>query len=283
MRIKFLFLGLSILIAATTIQTEQHRKPARVNIIFDLGGVLLRTNKMVTAQKAGILSLPFYAIFHFKNPRKALFELLNSIEPYTTTTIKPRDEHDNELPDIMCDWLKGIPSHSILKKIRPYAHKVKPLWKLAKAIFDPYTMASSHALIASAQEFVEKCIKQGHSVYILSNWDAESFEYIQRRHKKFFAQFSGIVLSGECGLLKPDPAIYNYMLDTYNLDPATCFFIDNQHENITGAQNVGINSALVTTTWASKPDFTKVEQQLNAWLDNCSCKGKKHSTKPKHS
>lgn len=238
------------------------------NIIFDLGGVLLRTDKLVTAKKAGLLSLPIYSLTHFKNPRTALFEMLNSIEPFTVTTIKPCDETGRELPGIMCDWLKGIPSEDILKRIEYSNNKqLKPLLRLAKAVFDPETMANSHSIIPACKELIDQCVKQGHKVYILSNWDAQSFGKIQQRYSAFFDQFSGIVLSGECGLLKPDPAIYMYLINEYKLDPSACFFIDNQQENITGAQISGIKGCLLTSSWSGKLNFEKIQEELTTWLN----------------
>lgn len=252
------------------------------NIIFDLGGVLLNTNKMVTAKKAGLFSIPLYAIFHFKNPRTALFELLNSVEPFSKTIIKPCDELGHELPDIMCDWLKGVSSRDIREKVRPYAKNAKPLWNMVKAIFDPETFAESQTLIHAGADMVDHCIAQGHKVYILSNWDNESFGLIQQQYPEFFDKFSGIVLSGECGIVKPDPEIYKYLLSEYDLDASTCFFIDNQQENIAGAQSVGIKGALLTATWTGKLNFAQVQDELHVWLaDKKSNKSNNKSSKQK--
>ena len=155
----------------------------------------------------------FTPLFILRIRRTALFDFLNNVELFTNTPIKPCDELGHELPGIMCDWLKGSPSDEILKQIKKSAHINRPLWQLAQAIFNPETMAQSQTLIPEGQEMVERCIKNGHKVYILSNWDGESFGQIQERYPEFFDKFSGIILSGECGLLKPDPAIYKHLLD----------------------------------------------------------------------
>lgn len=244
-----------------TLQDDGHR-----NIIFDLSGVLLKTNEMVVAKKAGLMRMAFYSIFHSQNPRQALFDMLEQVPPFTHTAVKACDELGNELPDIMCDWLKGVPSHDILERIYQSARQDSSLWKLAQAVFDPETMAKSQRLCAKAKNFVERCVQQGHHVYILSNWDGQSFEQVKQRNPEFFQLFSGIVLSGDCGLLKPDLAIYNHLLNKYQIEPKTCFFIDNQLENIKGASSAGIQAHLLKTTPKGRPDFEHLQQDLEKWL-----------------
>lgn len=237
------------------------------NIIFDLGGVLLIPNKSAVAMKAGPLALGWYAVSHMENPRTAFFNILDAIEPDTLTAIKTYDENGLELPGIMCDWLKGMPSKKILGKIKNKLTIAHPLWPLAKAIFEPQFMASAQRIFKTGKQFVQECIEQGHCVYILSNWDPESFTYLQKQYPEFFSLFSGIVISGDCGLLKPNPAIFNHLLLEYNLDPKSCFFIDNQVENVTAASIVGITGSVVDTNWRGGPDFNKVRTDLTNWLE----------------
>lgn len=237
------------------------------NIIFDLGGVLLEPNKTAVAMKAGPLSLGFYAIAHMANPRTSLFNILNEIDPYTESVITTYDETGKPLPGIMCDWLRGIPSKKILGKIEEKMTTKHALWPLVNAIFEPQSMASTELIIESGKKFVQECIEQGHCVYILSNWDAESFTYMQQQYPDFFGLFSGIVISGDCGLLKPDPNIYRHLLRQYQLDPRECFFIDNQVENIAAAATVGIQGGLVQNA-KGRPDFDQVRKDINDWNDD---------------
>ena len=238
------------------------------NIIFDLGGVLVTPSKSTITKRAGLLNLVSYTLSHMENPRTALFNILGEIEPYTQTSIKPYDETGTELPGIMCDWLKGIPSQKILGKIEKGMAKDHALWPLATAIFEPQAMASAQRIVKKGQKFVQECIDQGHCVYVLSNWDAESFAYLQRQYPEFFSLFSGIIISGDCGLLKPDPAIYMHLLLEYQLDPKNCFFIDNQVENVAAASIIGISGSVVEDSWKGKPDFDKVRKDLTGWIEN---------------
>jgi FMN phosphatase YigB (HAD superfamily) len=235
------------------------------HIIFDLGGVLINPDKTAVAMKAGPIRLGLYALTHRQSPRTALYNILDSVEPDTTSIVKTYDENGEPLPGLMCDLLRGIPSKRILERIQEKITTNHALWPLATAIFEPKFMASAQLIVENGKKFVEECIEQGHNVYILSNWDSESFTYLCQQYPEFFGLFSGIVISGDCRLLKPDAHIYTHFLLEYELDPNKCFFIDNQIENVTAAANIGVSGTVVTTKRGA-PDFDKVRADLTVWL-----------------
>lgn len=49
-----------------------------------------------------------------------------------------------------------------------------------------------------------------------------------------------IVISGEVGLRKPDPEIYQLTAKQMNLDPSECVFVDDLSRNVAGAEAVGM-------------------------------------------
>jgi 2-haloacid dehalogenase len=81
--------------------------------------------------------------------------------------------------------------------------------------------------------------RRGHALYAITNFSAEKFA-LERRRWSFLKLFDGVVVSGEVGVVKPDPAIYRRLLDDYGLDPASCLFIDDSPANVAGAQAVGM-------------------------------------------
>lgn len=89
-------------------------------------------------------------------------------------------------------------------------------------------------VIALAEELGEK----GYRLYLLSNTSV--------RFRRFFGKlpvlrdFSGLVLSFEEGLLKPEPEFYRRLFDRYALRPEECFFIDDSPPNIEAAWNLGM-------------------------------------------
>ncbi|MBI3749404.1 MAG: HAD-IA family hydrolase, partial [Chloroflexi bacterium] len=59
---------------------------------------------------------------------------------------------------------------------------------------------------------------------VLSNWSAEKFPVARERYA-FLDWFETIVISGEVGVSKPDPRIYQHLLERTKFDPATTLFI----------------------------------------------------------
>jgi putative hydrolase of the HAD superfamily len=58
------------------------------------------------------------------------------------------------------------------------------------------------------------------------------------------AIFDAIVISGEVGLHKPDPAIYRLGAERIGLETAACVFVDDLRENVAGAEAVGMTAIL---------------------------------------
>ena len=57
-----------------------------------------------------------------------------------------------------------------------------------------------------------------------------------------FRVLNGAVYSADVQQLKPDPAIYHTLLQRYALKPETCFFIDDNADNIAAAQKLGLQT-----------------------------------------
>ena len=56
--------------------------------------------------------------------------------------------------------------------------------------------------------------------------------------------FDGVVISGDEGLHKPEPAIYELGCERVGLTPAECVFVDDLRENCEGAEAVGMTAVL---------------------------------------
>ena len=78
-------------------------------------------------------------------------------------------------------------------------------------------------------------------IYGLTNWSAETFPPVREKYK-IFSLIDHIVCSGEENLLKPDPKIYQTLLDRYNLKAEESLFIDDNVNNVKGAIDMGMKS-----------------------------------------
>lgn len=58
--------------------------------------------------------------------------------------------------------------------------------------------------------------------------------------------FAACYVSGELGLLKPQPEIYRHALDDLSISAAEAVFIDNREANVRGAEALGITGHLFT-------------------------------------
>jgi len=56
--------------------------------------------------------------------------------------------------------------------------------------------------------------------------------------------FDDVLISGELGLHKPEPAIFELACERIGLPPAECVFVDDLRENCAGAEAVGLTAIL---------------------------------------
>ncbi len=100
-------------------------------------------------------------------------------------------------------------------------------------------------------EFIQQ-LKQDkqYTLILLSNTNALHIEHIQKNisfYNDFKNSFDAFYLSHEIGMRKPDKTIFNFVLTENQLNPKQCLFIDDNKDNCTTANNLGIN------TWHLNP------------------------------
>ncbi len=220
-----------------------------LNIIFDLGNVLIETKYLQSMLQIGPIKMVSYALT-LQNPfalHKKLYHLLDRIEKPQDGSIIVKDHDGNPLPSLMCRWLDGtISTHDLITLVDKHLflldNWIEQLMvrSLAHIIFNPQAFARTRYIVPEGVQFVHECKNAGHKLYILSNWDPISFTILEQLYPDFFSLFDGIVISGDVHLLKPDPAIFKYILQRYKLKKKDCLFIDDQLENVAAAQKLGI-------------------------------------------
>jgi 2-haloacid dehalogenase len=77
---------------------------------------------------------------------------------------------------------------------------------------------------------------RGTVLYALTNFSAEKWPVFKELYE-FPRYFKGAIVSGEVGLIKPDPAIYQLTIDRFSLRPEQTLFIDDRPENIVAAEH----------------------------------------------
>ena len=92
--------------------------------------------------------------------------------------------------------------------------------------------------IPEGVEALRACKAHGKQLLVLSNYMSEPFAYACRKHE-FFSLFDDFVVSSRVGMVKPDPAIFQYVTERYHLNPARTLFIDDSPANIEAALHHG--------------------------------------------
>lgn len=89
-------------------------------------------------------------------------------------------------------------------------------------------------------QVLSKLRQAGYPLYALSNWSAEKFEYV-RAHYEFLNWFETIVVSAHVKLVKPDPRIFELLLQRVGRSAKECVFIDDNEANVRVANELGFH------------------------------------------
>ena len=79
----------------------------------------------------------------------------------------------------------------------------------------------------------------GVGLYALTNFSAEKWPVAVAQWPQL-THFDGVVVSGDESLVKPDPRIYQLLLDRFGLTAGRTYFTDDNPANVDGARRVGI-------------------------------------------
>ena len=81
----------------------------------------------------------------------------------------------------------------------------------------------------------------GYPLYGLSNWSAEKYHLVQQ-HFAFFGWFDLVVISGDVKLVKPDPRVFDLLLERAGRKAGDCLLIDDSEKNVATALEMGFRA-----------------------------------------
>jgi 2-haloacid dehalogenase len=87
-------------------------------------------------------------------------------------------------------------------------------------------------------QVLSKLRQAGYPLYALSNWSTEKFEYARARFE-FLNWFDTIIVSAHVKLVKPDPRIFELLLERTGRRADECVFIDDNETNVQTARALG--------------------------------------------
>lgn len=178
-------------------------------IIFDFGNVLLEWNPRYVYQR------------YFPNDPEGMERFFKEVN--------------------FADWnLQQDKGRPFVEGVAILSEKFPHYAQLIQAYHENWT-DSIGAAYSGTIEILKQLKQAGYPLYGLSNWSAETFPYAREKYD-FFHLFDDFVISGEVGQVKPDPEIFQIMLEQIGKPAEQCLFIDDSLTNINQAQKMGFGT-----------------------------------------
>ena len=108
--------------------------------------------------------------------------------------------------------------------------------------------------IAGSVEILGELKERGTALYCLTNFSAETYPPTFERFA-FLRWFHGILVSGQVGVIKPDPRIFELLVERFAIDPERAVYIDDVAANVAAARPFGIHAIHFTTPTALRGEL----------------------------
>jgi len=94
----------------------------------------------------------------------------------------------------------------------------------------------------------------GLRLYALTNFSTETWPLAKARFE-FLSWFEDAVVSGEHGIVKPDPRIFELAISRWRLDPARTAFVDDVPANVEAGRACGLRAIQFTSPEKLRADL----------------------------
>ena len=191
-------------------------------VVFDLGNVLIRWNPRNLYRKL------------FADDLQGMETFLSEV---CSTAWNERQDAGRSWQEAIKEAITRHPEHEPL--IRAYRERWEEMLDGA---------------IEESVLILEELHAQGIRLLALTNWSAETFPIALERFT-FLQKFEGILVSGEEGIIKPAPEIFQLLKSRYQFAGHHAAFIDDHAPNIEGARREGFNALQFTTAHQLRTDL----------------------------
>jgi 2-haloacid dehalogenase len=208
-------------------------KPHITTIIFDFGGVLLDWD-------------PHHLYRHYFKDKTEIDRFLSEID-FAQWNLE--QDRGRSFAEGVAELSAAFPQHSRL--IRAFRDN----WE--ESIVGP---------IGGTVKILQRLKRAGYSLYGLSNWSSETFPIAYNKYD-FFKLFDGIIISGEVKIVKPDPAIFELLLDKMGHPADECLLIDDSASNIAAAQKLGFATILFQSPAQLEVELQKQKSKMSPHME----------------
>jgi len=124
-----------------------------------------------------------------------------------------------------------------IERAPEYEKEIRLLFSKTELLVEEYV---------GSYDWIKGLKEQGYHVYLLSNYGKTSFEAAKAHGRlSFLPLVDGGVISYEVQIVKPEPGIYQALLDKYQLKAEESVFLDDKAENIEAAKALGFHGIVV--------------------------------------
>lgn len=185
------------------------------NIIFDLGGVVIDLQRDMAVRALDTLGIKEASHLLGEYGQKGPFLLLETGEMT-----------DAELYDLLLPMCKPGTTCTDLRDAFEDFLEALPLERL---------------------ETIRQLREEGFSLYVLSNTNPIMFHHwidnaFRAEGKSINDYFDGIVVSYQEKTMKPDPQIFQNLVDRYHLNPEETLMLDDSEANCQSARSIGLSA-----------------------------------------
>lgn len=120
---------------------------------------------------------------------------------------------------------------------------------------------ASFPLIEDTRAIMGELKSAGYRLFAITDNVHEIVAQLKRDYD-FFDMFEVAAVSAELGFLKPDPRIYQWLLDTAGITVGESVFLDDVQRNVDGAKAVGMEAFVFTTAAKAREDLRTLGVRL---------------------
>lgn len=106
-------------------------------------------------------------------------------------------------------------------------------------------------------EHIKRLRQAGYRTGLLSNF-TDRARRLWTEVYPFIQYFDGVVISAEVGLMKPDPRIYRLAAESVGLEMTEALFVDDFIENVEGAKAVGMQTIHFTDPETAQQELARI-------------------------
>ena len=116
-------------------------------------------------------------------------------------------------------------------------------FKELEYILNPNNLINSYPIIKENFEYIKRLKERGYNLYLLTNITEASHNYINNQIN-IDSIFDGGIYSYQEHIVKPNPDIYNLILNRFNLSKDETIFFDDREKNVLAANEVGLKAVV---------------------------------------